>query len=291
MEVLPLHPHGYCVGVRQAISTALEAKKNYPDRDVYLLGLLVHNEETMKDLSNAGLIPLDEHEKSILEHILDRKKGDVVVFSAHGHPEAYEELAKEKGLIVIDATCRYVTENLLAAKEESSPVLYVGVEGHLESEAFLANCPEATFYDVKTGHAEFMHLLAQGGNPTIITQTTLSSLEVESALKDIRTLFPHATLSKERCHSTSLRQKAILDLPEDVDAVIVLGSKRSNNSLKLAELAKSKGKKAYLCLGLEDVKALPLGKERRLALCSGASTSDATFDAVLSYLRSVSSSC
>ena len=126
--------------------------------------------------------------------------------------------------------------------------------------------------------------------PTIITQTTLSALEVEDAVKDIRTLFPKAKLDKERCHSTSLRQKAIMELPEGIDALIVLGSTRSNNSLKLAELGKLKGIPTYLCLGLEDVKKIEFTNEKRLALCSGASTSDETFDAVLSYLRSASAS-
>lgn len=287
MEVLILNPHGYCIGVRQAIATALKTKQDYPDRNVYLLGLLVHNEETMADLSKHGLIPLDETKKSLLDYLFELKKGDVVVFSAHGHPEAYEDFAKDKGLIVVDATCRFVQENLAAGRDTDRPVLYIGVEGHLESEAFLANCPEAYFYDVKSGKCNFLGLKGKGVPPIVITQTTLSSLEVEKAMAEIRSFFPEAVIEKERCHSTTLRQKAVSELPEDVDGLIVLGSTRSNNSVKLAELAQARGIPTYLCLGLEDVKKVDLGQKKRLALCSGASTSDNTFDAVLSYLRSV----
>lgn len=287
MRVIPLNPHGYCLGVNQALALALKAKKDYPEKNVYLLGLLVHNEEAMDFLSSRGLIPLDERKAGLLDYLLNLKKGDVVVFSAHGHPEAYEDFAKDKGLIVIDATCRYVKENLETALNAPTPVLYIGVEGHLESEAFLANCPEAVFYDVKSRHCNFLKLKGRTHSPTIITQTTLSCLEVEDALKDIREFFPSATLTKERCHSTSLRQKAILGMPSSVDALIVLGSKRSNNSLKLAELGASRGIETHLCLGLEEVRRLDLKGKKEVALSSGASTSEETFQAVFNYLSSL----
>ncbi|MCR5349209.1 MAG: hypothetical protein K6E59_06370 [Bacilli bacterium] len=287
MDVLQLHPHGYCLGVRAAIDLALQAKKDHPSSNVYLLGLLVHNEEAVAELEKAGLIPLDERKKDLLSYLLDMQEGDVVVFSAHGHPSAYDDLAKAKGLICVDATCRYVKENLEAGKETKGSLLYIGVAGHLESEAFLANNPDSGFYDVKSHTGDLLRLKGKKETPTIITQTTLSGDEIEEAMDDIRVFFPDATISKERCHSTSLRQKAVAFLPSDVDALIVLGSKRSNNSVKLYELGLSMDKETYLCLGLEDVKELNLKGKRRVALCSGASTSDATFDAVLSYLRSV----
>ena len=104
-------------------------------------------------------------------------------------------------------------------------------------------------------------------------------------MEDIRLFFPEAVPVKERCASTTLRQKALRELPSDVDVVIVLGSKRSNNSLKLFEIASAKGIKTHLCLDLEDVKKLDLKGKRRAALCSGASTSGETFDEVLTYLR------
>ena len=285
MELLTLNPHGYCLGVNAALALALKAKEEYKDRNVYLLGLLVHNEEAMEDLKAHGLIPLDERKKSLLDYLFDLKKGDVVVFSAHGHPESYEDFARDKGLIVVDATCRYVTENLLAARESSHPILYIGVAGHLESEAFLANCPDATFYDVKSKRCNFLKLVAAKDTPTIITQTTLSGEEIASAMEEIHAFFPKATLLKERCHSTTLRQKALLELPKDIDAVIVLGSSRSNNSVKLYEIALEAGHEAYLCLGLDEVKKLNLQGKRRLALTSGASTSNATFEEVANYLR------
>ena len=286
MDVLPLRPSGYCAGVTQAISLAIQAKKDHPNQNVYLLGLLVHNEDAVATLERLGLIPLDERERPLLDYLFELKKGDVVVFSAHGHPASYDDLAKEKGLEIIDATCRFVNGNLELAQSSSRPILYIGLAGHLESEAFLANCPDAFFYDVKSRRCPgILALKGKGEAPLIITQTTLSKDEIDLAMADIRVLFPDAPLTKERCASTTLRQKALKEMPNDVDVVIVLGSKRSNNSLKLAEIACARGVDTYLCLDLEDVRKLDLRNKRRAALISGASTSGETFDEVLTYLR------
>ena len=286
MDVLPLRPSGYCAGVTEAIALAIQAKKLHPDQNVYLLGLLVHNEDAVASLEKLGLIPLDERERPLLDYLFDLKKGDVVVFSAHGHPKAYDDLAKEKGIEIVDATCRFVNENLDLALSSSRPILYIGLAGHLESEAFLANCPDAFFYDVKSRKCMgILALKGKGIDPLIITQTTLSKDEIDFAMSDIRVFFPHAELAKERCASTTLRQKALKEMPSDVDCVIVLGSKRSNNSLKLAEIAASKGVDSFLCLDLEEVKKLDLHQKRRAALISGASTSGETFDEVLTYLK------
>lgn len=287
MNVFTVNPHGYCLGVHAAIDIAKKAKTDHPDANVYLLGLLVHNEGTMAELSSLGLIPIDETKVSLLDALLEMKKGDVVVFSAHGHPAAYDDLAKDKGLVLVDATCRYVKENQAAGEHASSPIIYIGVAGHLEAEAFLANVPEACFYDVKSGSGELLGLRAKTDAPTLITQTTLSGEEIEEALEKIRLIFPHATLEKERCHSTSLRQKAIASLPKGIDAVIVLGSTRSNNSLKLAEIARKQGYETHLCLGLEEVKRLDLSQKKSVALSSGASTSEETYQEVLTYLRNL----
>ena len=286
MNVLPLRPSGYCAGVTEAIALAIKAKKEHPNQNVYLLGLLVHNEDAVASLEKLGLIPLDERERPLLDYLFDLKKGDVVVFSAHGHPKAYDDLAKEKGIEIVDATCRFVNENLDLALSSSRPILYIGLAGHLESEAFLANCPDAFFYDVKSRKCMgILALKGKGIDPLIITQTTLSKDEIDFAMSDIRVFFPHAELAKERCASTTLRQKALKEMPSDVDCVIVLGSKRSNNSLKLAEIAASRGVDSYLCLDLEEVKKLDLHQKRRAALISGASTSGETFDEVLTYLK------
>ena len=288
MKVYEVKPYGYCAGVLLALRKAYEAKRNRPNRRVYLLGMLVHNEETIELLQNAGLILLDERKEDLESQLRKLGKGDSVIFSAHGHPAIYDEIARENKVEIIDATCPFVKENEAEAKKllkEKEEIIYLGVKGHLESEGFRANVKEACFYDVHSH--EFDKDKIQGDSPIALSQTTLSETEIDSSLTYLSSFYPTLRKGKLRCDATSARQKAMKELPEGIDTVIVLGSNSSNNSLKLYEIALKSKKKAYLALNLDAVKALDLSSSCYLALATGASTSLETYLAVKDYLLSL----
>lgn len=282
MEVLSVIPFGYCSGVEKAMSVAINAKRENPDRNVCLLGSLIHNETAIAYLKSQGLILLDESLINLEKALKDLEKGDVVVFSAHGHPRYYDDVAKEKGLLVYDATCRFVNENL-SSSVGKSPLIYIGQEGHLEKEAFLANCPSAYFYSVSNGEGSWRECEK---HPSIIAQTTLSGEEISKALEEIESQLGQAEFIKGRCLATSLRQKAMEEGAKNADCAIVLGSATSNNSKKLFEIA-AKHCPAFLCLGLDEVKRLDLSRFKKVALSSGTSTSRETFLEVRSYLQTL----
>jgi Penicillin tolerance protein len=284
MEVYPVVPFGYCAGVQGALKLAETAVKENPNRTVYLLGMLVHNEDAVASLKALGLKLLDEKDAPLEQQLLAIPDGQVVLFSAHGHDHHFDEIALEKNLKIYDATCPFVTLNLKEALSHPS-VIYIGVAGHLESLAFLANDPAAIFYDVKT--VSYDRSKVFGDAPYVISQTTLSERELQKAHEQILKDFPKAIIGSERCHSTTLRQEALKRIPSDCDLVIVLGSKRSNNSLKLAEIATSAGYPTHLVLDLPALKALNLQHKKKAALCSGASTSSDCFNACLAYLKSL----
>ncbi len=284
MEVKLVKPCGYCLGVTQAMKIAEKAKMDYPDKKVYLLGLLVHNEDAVKELSSLGLIVLDERKKGLKESLLEIEEGSVVVFSAHGHPEEYNEIAKDRGLIQIDATCCHVQENLEYAREnQDSGIIYVGAKGHLEAEAFRANLP-CCFYDVKSN--ELLGELPKGDEPLIVSQTTLSYEEVSRAFMAIRNLKPNARLGKERCLATSSRQNALKKaIEEGVDGVFVIGSSLSSNTKKLRDIALSYHLPTFMALNEDELRSLDIPEMKKAAVVSGASTDIATALRCASYLK------
>ncbi|MBQ4254701.1 MAG: 4-hydroxy-3-methylbut-2-enyl diphosphate reductase [Bacilli bacterium] len=290
MKVDIISPYGYCAGVISALMKAKKAKDEHKDENIYLLGMLVHNEETVRELSSLGLKVIDEKKEDLLLALNRIEEGSVVIFSAHGHPKEYEEVAKRRNLKIIDATCIFVSQNEDAAKqdiEKGESVVYLGSKGHLETIGFLSNVKEASFYDVKSKQIEEDKLPSSCLNPIVYSQTTLSLEEVNEAITKLKERYPLLRLGRLRCHSTSLRQQRLLSLPSDVDCVIVLGSKTSNNSVKLYELAKSIGKNAYLCLNENEVRKIDLSHFHHLALATGASTSKENFSAVKAYLESL----
>ena len=55
MKVTVLEPSGYCSGVERAINLAISTKKKYPHSSVVILGMLVHNQNTLKNLEKLGI--------------------------------------------------------------------------------------------------------------------------------------------------------------------------------------------------------------------------------------------
>lgn len=272
-------PHGYCSGVWRALKIASEAKKNHPNSTLYMLGALVHNEITVASLRNQGFIVLDEREAPLEDQLKTIPNGSFVVFSAHGHPKSFDEIAKKKGLQTIDATCPFVDENQNVGLSAPEPLFYLGAKGHLEAVAFLANCPHAHF--LEAGHPVTN---IEGESCSLISQTTLSEEEIQEALAYLQTRFETVRLLRSRCDATSARQKAIRNVPKEIELVIVLGSSSSNNTKKLAEIAKSSGFSTLMVLDLEELKKHDLSGIHSVALCSGASTPPEVFDSCLDYL-------
>lgn len=287
MEITVVEPHGYCAGVCRALALAKKAKAENPGKRIFLLGAPVHNEIATKGLENEGFILLDERKKPLETHLRSLLKGDIVVFSAHGHPEAYDRIARENGILAIDATCPFVDANRRKGKEVGAggiPLFYVGTRGHLEAESFSKNVPDSIFIDAHSPEVDL-----GGEKAFLIAQTTLSDTEVELALTVLKNHFSQVEILSARCGATEIRQKAIRALPRDCEALVVLGSSASNNSRKLAEIGEEIGLDSYLALDAGSLRGIPLGKYKKIALAAGASTPPECFEEALAYLRSLSS--
>lgn len=283
MKVILSKPFGYCYGVMQAMSIASSAKKAHPNEDVYLLGAPVHNEEAIERLKEEGLILIDGDFTSLEKSLLALKRGSVVVFSAHGHPASFDEIARSKEFEVHDGTCAFVRENIKAGLSSLKPVIYIGESRHSEKEAFLANCKGAYFIDAISLEGDCASCPSA---PLLIAQTTLSLLEMERAVRKIKEIYPDAEIAKERCSSTRIRQERVAELSKKVDCAIVLGSKTSANSRNLLAIA-SLNCPSFLCLNEKEVASLDLSSYRSALVCSGASTEASTVDKTVSYLSSL----
>ena len=138
MKVSLIKPQGFCSGVTKAISIARKAKEDNPGKPIYILGMLAHNNTLIEDLTKEGFITLSDVDE--IESINNLHQGDVLVFTAHGHDQKVEDYAKKHGLIIYDATCFKVKENLEKIRKEvdaGHQVIYIGQNGHKEANAAL----------------------------------------------------------------------------------------------------------------------------------------------------------
>ena len=279
-----LKPIGHCFGVLKAIEIAKETKEKFKDKNIYVFGLLVHNEEVVKALEENNIKTIEMNEDNAIELLNKFTKDDVVIFTAHGHPQAYEEVLKRNGVTFVDATCKKVKDCFNVIKE-ANEVIYIGKSHHPETVAALTMNKNARLYDIKDG---FDYSGLKTDNPLVINQTTLSFIELEHIHQEIKNKLPNARFHDEICDATLLRQIAIQRLDKDIDTIIIVGSKKSSNTMKLFEIAKKihSDKQIVLVNNVNELKEYNLSFKNAV-IASGTSTSIAEINKVKDYLESI----
>ena len=278
-----LKPIGHCFGVIKAIELAYKVKKKHPDKHIYVFGLLVHNEEVKKGLDSNGIQTIEINEDNALVQLSKFTKDDVIIFTAHGHPLEYEQILNKSGVTFYDATCSRVKECFEQIKK-AQEVIYIGKSHHPETNAALTMNKNANLYDINHG---FDYAVVKTDHPLIINQTTLSFIELEAIHQEIKNKLPNAIFAEEICNATLLRQKAINDLDDSVDTLIIVGSKKSSNTMKLYEIAKAKhaNKQIVLVNNVDELKKINL-VFKNVVIASGTSTSIETINAIKDYASS-----
>ena len=279
-----LKPIGHCFGVIKAIELAREVANKYKNKNIYVFGLLVHNEEVTKYLEGLGIKTVDTSSKNPIDLLNRFTKDDIVIFTAHGHPLEYEQILNTRGVLFFDATCSKVKECFKQIKE-AEEVIYIGKNNHPETNAALTMNKNAYLYDIHNG---FDYSLVKTTHPLVINQTTLSFIELETIHNEIKNKLPNAIFAEEICNATLLRQKAINELDKSVDTLIIVGSKKSSNTMKLFDIAKAKhpDKQILLVNNVDELKEYRISFKNAV-IASGTSTSIETINKVKEYLESL----
>ena len=278
-----LKPIGHCFGVLKAIEIAKKTKEQYIDRNIYVFGLLVHNEEVVKELDKLGIKTIEMNEANAIELLNKFTNNDVVIFTAHGHPQAYEDILKKNNVTYVDATCSKVKDCFNIIKE-ADEVIYIGKNHHPETVAALTMNNNAHLYDISGAPFDYSKL--KNDHPLVINQTTLSFLELESIHQEIKAKLPNAIFHDEICNATLLRQQAIKELSDDIDTIVIVGSKKSSNTMKLYDLAKHihPYKQTILVNNVDELIKMSL-KFNKVVIASGTSTSIETINKIKEYLE------
>lgn len=272
MQVTKLTPRGYCHGVVDAMLLAQNAAldKSLP-RPIYILGMLVHNQHVTEAFKEQGIISLEGENR--LE-LLDKVDSGTVIFTAHGVSYEVKKKAREKGLMVIDATCSDVTKTHVLIEEKVKAgydVLYIGKKGHPEPEGAMGVSPEHVH--LITNEDDINNLKIAVDRLIITNQTTMSKWDIEDLVKKIREKYPHAEVYNELCGATQSRQEAVALQTKGNDLVIVVGDPKSNNSNRLAQVSEEIAKvSAYRIADLSELDIEWLKGKKSIAVTSGAST-------------------
>lgn len=282
MEIKRVVPSGYCKGVVNAINIVKKTKEQYPNENIYILGMIVHNSYVSKQMEDLGVITLEDPNLS-KEELLDTIDKGVVIFTAHGISDKIKQKALDKGLICVDASCVDVLKNKDLIKsylDKGYDVVYFGKKNHPEAEAILSL---SNNIHLVSNISDINNLNISNDNLFITNQTTMSYLEVEGMLKLIKDKYPTCIIQKEICNATSSRQLAITNI-KDGDVLYVVGDVKSNNTNKLKEIGSKYFKKVFLISNYKEINKKDLVNENKIYVTAGASTPPILIDEVIDYL-------
>ncbi|MCL2465695.1 MAG: 4-hydroxy-3-methylbut-2-enyl diphosphate reductase [Micrococcales bacterium] len=287
-QVLVAAPRGYCAGVDRAVVAVERALEMYGP-PVYVRKEIVHNRHVVATLADRGAVFVDE--------VDDVPAGARVVFSAHGVSPAVRARASARGLRTIDATCPLVTKvhkEAVRFASQGLDILLIGHAGHEEVEGTQGEAPDHV-HVVDTGQATgpdaeqavVDQVTVRDPDKVIwISQTTLSVDETTQTVARLRRRFPNLAdpPSDDICYATQNRQVAVKAMAPRCDVVIVVGSANSSNSVRLVEVAREAGARAYRVDTADEVNPTWLEGATTVGVTSGASVPDVLVTELLSVL-------
>ena len=283
MDVRLANPRGFCAGVDRAIDIVNRALDVF-GAPIYVRHEVVHNKFVVEDLRARGAKFVDE-----LDEVPD---GCIVIFSAHGVPQAVRREADRRALKVFDATCPLVTKvhiEVARYSEEGRECVLIGHRGHPEVEGTMGQYDHGAggeIYLVEDEKQASELVVNNPENLSYVTQTTLSMDDTARVIDTLRARFPsiEGPRKDDICYATQNRQDAVKKLAGECDLVLVVGSPNSSNSNRLRELAERMGAEAYLLDGAEDIDPNWLHGKSRIGVTAGASAPEVLVQEVLDGL-------
>ena len=281
-RVLLAGPRSFCAGVERAIETVERAIERFGP-PVYVRRQIVHNRHVVCELEERGAVFVHE-----LDEVPD---GATVVFSAHGVAPAVSEIARARGMKVVDATCPLVAKvhhEVRRFTEQGYQVALIGHHGHDETEGTLGEAEGVALVEDSADVATLE--IRDPEKVAYITQTTLSPQDVAGVVRELSNRFPSIVgpRSTDICYATQNRQQAVADIAADCDLILVVGSSNSSNAARLVEVASRAGCPSILIEDESELDPVVVRKAKVVGITAAASTPPAIVERVIAALNATS---
>lgn len=270
MQVKRADAMGMCFGVRDAL-TAIEQVED--PADVTIHGELVHNGEVLQMLDRRGFAQSPEDMRQV-------PGTGTVLITAHGVSNRERAKLRQAGKRLLDTTCPLVHKAHEAAQlleADGRRVIVIGRPDHVEVRGIVEDLHDPVV--VKT-EADVVSL--PESRLGVVCQTTTPSERVDAMMLAIRRANPHAEvrLIDTVCNPTKARGAALEALLPQVDALVVVGGRDSNNTRQLVVRGQRRGVPTLHIENASELDPEWLHGFEMVGLTAGTSTLPATIDAV-----------
>jgi 4-hydroxy-3-methylbut-2-enyl diphosphate reductase len=262
MKVILAQHYGVCFGVRDAIKQAEDLARR---GELTILGELVHNPIAKERLTALGAV-----ESSLDARTAPTKK---VMITAHGASDQARATWRERGHEVVDGSCPLVHQAHQALFELARAGFHptvIGKRGHVEVRGLIGDLPEASVIESEDDLRSLPTMPRYG----VVSQTTQPIEYVNALVAALKRERPQAVVEFRDtvCQPTKNRQTALRALLDEVEAVVVVGGRNSNNTLQLLKACQAAGKRSFHIERAEELQASWFDGLNSIGLTAGTST-------------------
>ena len=245
ISILLASPRGFCAGVDRAIHIVESAIEKW-GAPVFVRHEIVHNRHVVERLERLGAV--------FVEELDDCPDDRPVIFSAHGVPKSVPAAARQREMIFVDATCPLVSKVHVEAERHfgaGREIVLIGHAGHPEVIGTMGQLPPGAITLIETVADAERFSPRDAAKLAFVTQTTLSVDDTAEIVAALERRFPAmaAPHKEDICYATTNRQDAVKAMGARADLVLVIGSPKSSNSVRLVEVAKRAGAKDARLVG------------------------------------------
>ena len=280
LDIVLCAPRGFCAGVDRAIQIVELALEKY-GAPVYVRHAIVHNKYVVDGLKAKGAVFVEELDE------IPASTAAPVVFSAHGVPKSVPADAAAREMFFLDATCPLVSKVHVEAQRQFNAgreIVLIGHRGHPEVVGTMGQLPQGAITLVETVADAEAFSPRDPERVAFVPQTTLSVDDTSAIVAVLRQRFPSISLphKEDICYATTNRQEAVKRVAPEVDAMIVVGSPNSSNSVRLVEVAQRAGcVRSMLVERASEIDWPQFDGVRRLGVTAGASAPEALVDEII----------
>ncbi len=281
MKVLLAETAGFCFGVKRAVDTVYKQVEENKDRKIYTFGPIIHNDEVIKDMQAKGVTVL-EGEKD-----LPKAKDGIVIIRSHGVPKRICDEMDAMGIQYVDATCPFVKKIhriAMEKAEEGAFLIVIGNPVHPEVEGIMGWAGKDAAVISTAEEAEHV-TVPENRKICVVAQTTFNYNKFKELVEIISKRRYDISVLNTICSATKERQTETARIADRVDAMIVIGDKRSSNTQKLFEICKNACNNTYYIQTLDDLNVNQLRSVETVGITAGASTPNNIIEEVQNYVR------
>jgi 4-hydroxy-3-methylbut-2-enyl diphosphate reductase len=270
---------GFCFGVRRALKIALGASQS--STRVEMLGDIVHNEEVVSELHEAGI-------KKVTR--LRRGQQKTLLIRAHGASGETFRRALGLGYRIVDATCPMVKEiHKIArkAEEEGYVIIIIGDKKHDEVRGIIGQLKKGALV-IDNPLRIPLATIKRIKRAVVVVQSTQNLEKAHAIVNLLVGYIEELKFFNTICKPTRIKQAEIKEMPLHNEVMIIIGSKTSANTKRLYEISMARNERSYWIQNSKELNHRWFKGAKSVGIMAGASTPNYTTESVIERIRALS---